>query len=335
MSFRSHVAHRSAAINHRASGPIRLLGSFQPGQAVATGIIAISAVGFGLIPFFARGLTDAGMASSAVTFYRWGLSAALTLPFLRLTRKKLVPLAWGLGAGLGLGLGWMAYVEALAVIPVSTVGVIYMSYPVFALLAGWLVFSRRPGRRSMFGAGMVALAAFVALSPAALGSVDIGALALAFAAPLSFGFAITVLTERLNRLEPLERISAVGLGAVAAVSPMFLSLPKAEMVPTAPGGWWLVLGMAILTSLLPKLGYTLAAPFVGTGRTATAGAIELPTIFLVGWLAFGESLGWAQIAAAALILAAVLLTPSRPPTWDLETKGAGAGPRLERPIMSR
>lgn len=321
MSVRTHLEHQST-LHRRTFQPIRLLESVQPGPTVATAIIALSAVGFGLIPFFARNLIDTGMASSAVTFYRWGLSALLTLPFVRLTRRKLGPLAWGLGAGLGLGLGWMAYIEALATVPVSTVGVVYMSYPVFALLAGWLVFTRRPDRRSILGAGLVAVAAFVALSPAALGTVDIGALALAFAAPLSFGFAITVLTERLNWLNPLERISAVGLGAVIAVSPMFWSLPVAEMVPTHPGGWWLIGGMGVLTSLLPKLGYTLAAPFVGTARTATAGAIELPTIFLVGWLAFGESLGWAEIAAGALILAAMLLTPTRPPTWDLETKGA-------------
>jgi drug/metabolite transporter (DMT)-like permease len=105
------------------------------------------------------------------------------------------------------------------------------------------------------------------------------------------------------------------------VSPLVLGLSRTEILPSDARGWALVIGMGLLTSLVPKIGYALAAPFVGSARAATAGAVELPTMFLIGWIAFGESLGWIEIGAALLVLAAVFLTPSRPVTWDLETKG--------------
>ena len=42
-----------------------------------------------------------------------------------------------------------------------------------------------------------------------------------------------------------------------------------------------------------------------------AGSVELPTMFLVGALAFSEVIGPVQWAACALILAAIALTPAR------------------------
>ncbi len=67
-----------------------------------------------------------------------------------------------------------------------------------------------------------------------------------------------------------------------------------------------------LTSVVPQIAYSVAAPFIGAARTATAGAVELPTIFVIGWLAFGESIGPLQLVAGSLVIVAVLITPSRP-----------------------
>lgn len=309
--------------DRRHGGPAQRLESIRLTTGTATGIIVASAVGFGLIPFFARSLTESGMAASAVTFLRWSLSAVILTPFLQLTRQKLTPVLWAMGAGVGLGLGWVAYVEALSSAPVSTVGVIYMTYPLFSVLGAWAIFGQRPQRKSILGAGLVTLAAVLALSPAAVGAGDIATLAVAFAAPISFGFTIVVLTERLGSLNPLERIWTVAVGAVVSTAPLFVSLPVDAMFPSDPNAWWLVLGMAAFTSLLPKLGYSISAPFVGSARTATAGAVELPTMFVVGWLALGEPFGLAEIAAGLVVLTAVLLTPTRPPTWDLETRSRG------------
>jgi drug/metabolite transporter (DMT)-like permease len=48
-----------------------------------------------------------------------------------------------------MGVGWVGYVRAVEIAPVSTAGILYMTYPVFTLLIAWLVFGDRPGRRAV------------------------------------------------------------------------------------------------------------------------------------------------------------------------------------------
>lgn len=75
----------------------------------------------------------------------------------------------------------------------------------------------------------------------------------------------------------------------------------------------LIVGIGLATALIPQLLYVSAAPFVGSARAAAAGAIDLPTVFVIGWLAFGESIGVPQLLGGALVITAVLITPSRQP----------------------
>jgi FtsP/CotA-like multicopper oxidase with cupredoxin domain len=42
---------------------------------VATALVVLASVGFGLVPFFARSLTDGGMAATAVALWRYALGA--------------------------------------------------------------------------------------------------------------------------------------------------------------------------------------------------------------------------------------------------------------------
>ena len=57
----------------------------------------------------------------------------------------------GLGlSGVSVGLGWVGFVSAS--VPVSTVGVLYMTYPVFTLIIGWIWFRDVPSKsRSLDG----------------------------------------------------------------------------------------------------------------------------------------------------------------------------------------
>ncbi|MEC9312002.1 MAG: hypothetical protein VYA97_09585, partial [Pseudomonadota bacterium] len=54
--------------------------------------------------------------------------------------------------------------------------------------------------------------------------------------------------------------------------------------------------------------YSVCSPMIGAARTAVIGSIELPTMFAVGVIAFGERISLAQAIACALILAAIMLS---------------------------
>ncbi|MEM5474012.1 DMT family transporter [Hoeflea sp. AS60] len=281
------------------------------GPGLATlGVIAAS-VGFGLVPYFARSLTAEGIAPHAIAFFRYAFAAIVLVPFVWRARARWPALLWGLIAGVGMGVGWIGYVRAVEIVPVSTAGILYMTYPVFTLLIAWLMFGDKPGRRAVLASLMIIAAAALATSPGAVTVDQMPALILSLAAPLGFGFGINVLVHKLTVLNPVARIACVSLGSVLGLLPLMIATPIAALVPGTVSGWWLVAGIAFGSALVPQLLYTVAAPAIGTARTAIAGSFELPTMFLVGWFAFAEPIGLAQWIACAIVISAIALTPGK------------------------
>lgn len=281
------------------------------GSGLATLAVIAASVGFGLVPYFARTLTAEGMAPHAIAFFRYAFAAIVLLPFVWLARAQWAPIVWGLVAGVGMGVGWVGYVRAVEIAPVSTVGVLYMTYPVFTLLIAWLMFGDAPGRRAVLASLMIVAAAALATSPGAITADQVPALALSLAAPLGFGFGINVLVHKLTVLTPVVRIACVSLGSVLGLLPLMAATPVAALFPVTASGWWLVAGIAFGSALVPQLLYTVAAPVVGTARAAIAGSFELPTMFLIGWFAFAEPVGTGQWVACAIVISAIALTPAK------------------------
>jgi len=287
-------------------------GALRPmGTGVATVLVVLTSVLMGSVPVFARALTDAGLSAVSVSFYRNLLGTVLLAGLLRFGPEKRASTIWALVTGVLMGLGWAAYVRALDVVSVSTAGVIYMSYPMFAIVLARLVFGRRASPRALGGGAIVLAASAVALGPEIDGGAS-GFLLLAFAAPVSFGFAVAVLTERLTPLRPIERVAPIAGGSTLGLLPIMVTQSAAQSIPADLSTWALALGIALCTAIGPQWVYSAAAPNVGAARAAVAGATELPTMFLAGFLWFGEALTIPQGIAGVMVLMAVLVVPSRP-----------------------
>lgn len=280
-------------------------------QTMAALGVLFASVCFGIVPYFSRNLTDQGLAAHSVAFYRYVITAVILLPAFLSQLKAWRELVWGLCAGAGMGLGWIGYVRAVETIPASTVGVLYMTYPVFTVVIAWAMFADPPSRRALLASGLIFLAAVIAGNPAAVPSQDLPTLILSLAAPLGFGFGICVLVHRLSRIPPFARIASVSLGSVLALSPLVATSTAAEILPADASTWIMILGIAVVSALVPQLIYTVSSPIIGASRTAVIGSVELPTMFLVGMFAFGETLTIAQLSACALVITAIVLTRSR------------------------
>lgn len=279
-------------------------------ETTATLLVVVTSILMGSVPVFARELTDAGLSAVSVSFYRNLLGAVVLFRLLRFDGARRSATLWALGAGFGMGLGWTAYVRAVEVVPVSTAGVIYMSYPLFAIVLAWVLFRETPTRRAMVSGMIVLLASIVAMGPELGGETD--TLVVAFAAPLSFGFAVAVLTERLASLRPIERVAPIAFGSTVGLLPIMATQPFDASIPSSLSTWVLALGIALFTAIGPQWMYSSAAPRVGPARAAVAGSVELPMMFLVGYLWFDEALTWQQGLAGLMVLGAILLVPSRP-----------------------
>ncbi|MBY6083063.1 DMT family transporter [Ruegeria arenilitoris] len=279
--------------------------------ALAVAGVLLASICFGLVPYFSRGLTQQGVAPHAVAFYRYIVAATLLLPVLIVHRKAWREICWGLAAGAVMGLGWIGYVTALEALPASTVGVLYMTYPVFTLVIAWALFSDAPTRRALLASGLIVLAAIIAGSPASVSPQHIPTFLVALAAPFGFGFGICVLVHRLSRIAPLARIASVSLGSVLGLLPLMLSADVRQLLPEGQSDWILIVGIGLVTALVPQLIYTICSPLIGASQTAVVGSIELPTMFVVGFVAFGEAITAPQAIACALVLGAIAITRSR------------------------
>lgn len=290
--------------------PVEIKENALPVFWAATGVF-VASVCFGLVPYFGRSLTEQGMAPFAVAFYRYVLAAIVLLPILLRQVKAWREVLWGLVTGVAMGLGWIGYVTALETLPVSTVGVLYMTYPVFTVIIAWLLFGDRPTRRALIASGLIVLAAVIAGNPSAVPVGQLPALLFSLAAPLGFGFGICVLVHRLSRIPPLARIASVSLGSFVGLVPLMLMSNADQILPKTTDGWILIAGIAIVSALVPQLIYSVCSPIIGTSRTAVIGSVELPTMFAVSVFAFGEQVTPPQAIACVLVVSAIILTRSR------------------------
>lgn len=273
--------------------------------------VLFASVCFGIVPYFSRNLTDQGLAPHAVAFYRYVIAAVILLPAFLTQLKAWRELVWGLCAGAAMGLGWIGYVTAVETMPASTVGVLYMTYPVFTVVIAWALFADTPSRRALIASILIILAAIIAGNPSSVPPNQLATLAISLAAPLGFGFGICVLVHRLSRIPSLARIASVSLGSVLALVPLVVTSTSAEILPQDFDTWMLILGIAVVSALVPQLIYTVSSPIIGASRTAVIGSVELPTMFLVSMFAFGETLTLSQLMACALIVIAIVVTRSR------------------------
>ena len=106
-------------------------------------------------------------------------------------------------------------------------------------------------------------------------------------------------------------MASVSLGAILGLAPLVLSSEISDLLPRERSDWLLIVGIGLVTALVPQLIYTVCSPVIGASQTAVVGSIELPTMFAVGLLAFGEAVTAHQAIACAFILGAIAIPRSR------------------------
>lgn len=279
----------------------------RPGRA--TLLVVLSSIGFGLVPAFARDLQAAGVPDSVIAFYRYAFSVLVTVSFLPRERAKLRQAMIVLGAGVAMGLGWTAYLWLVQQTSIAAAGVIYMSYPVFAILFAWAFVGTKPGARSWLACAAVLGAALMLVKGSVAGLTPLAVL-MALPAPVTFGLSIVAMSAMAPDLAPMERAACALLGAFTGLAPCVLAGDPGALVPASGDVWFTVLGLGLCTSLIPQLMYVAAAPHVGPSKASACGAVELPTMILTGWMLFAEHIGLREIAASALVLSAIALAPS-------------------------
>lgn len=282
-------------------------------SSVATLLLVISSVCFGLVPLFGRTLLDLGLSAEAIALYRFGLALPLAVAFLPRRRSTLGPAAALVGVSIAMGLGWTTYLRAIEHVSLASAGVVYMSYPLFVVLLARLMVGHRLTPRAILGATLVLAGAFIVNAPAAVSGGNWLVLLSSLPAPIGFALTIVLLVTTGQRFTTLERWSLICVGAVIGLLPAVLARGPGTLVPQSSDGWLWVAALALVTATLPQLLYIFAARYVSPARAAASGAVELPTMIAIGWLAFAETVGLREVVGAALVVAAIATTPAIAP----------------------
>ena len=265
--------------------------------------LLVSTAAYGTMPILAKYAYRYGVQTGALLFWRFLVAAAL---FALLSRRKSLAVRqrvvlWALG-GVFVG-NALTYFVALETVPATTVSLVVYTYPVIVMLESALL-----GLENLTLRGLVAAAlAFSGCALTAGAAVAHGpGVYFALACAVIYATYI-VLSSRFARDVPAET-AALHLAQAAAVGLAFFAAARGGLaLPPEPVAWLLVLGIALLCTVVAMYAFLAGLVRVGPGRAAVLSSLEVVVTLVLAFLFLGERLGPRQWAGAALILGAVLL----------------------------
>lgn len=269
--------------------------------------VLVSGAAFGLLPWFARTSYDHGAEPLGMLSARFTI-AAVVLVVLRLVVQRAVP--WpsrrlvaqllALGA-VGYAVQSSFYFYGVKRLDVSLGTVIFYTYPVMVVLAGWAVFGRRPSRRMAACLAVVVVGAALTAGQVRSGSW-IGVFAMLAAA--GWYTAYILASSRITHLAgALTSLTIVMVGASAA---HLLMLPvHGESLPRDATGWAAAAAAAVISTIVAMGFFFAGVARMDAGEAAVLSTIEPVVSIVVGVVALDEEVTAVKIAGAVAVLLGV------------------------------
>jgi drug/metabolite transporter (DMT)-like permease len=298
-----------------------------------------SAVAFGAMAIFGKLAYDDGATVGTLLSVRFLIAAALFWGLVacsgagrhlrRLSRRD-VCTALALG-GVGYSAQAGAYFAALDRLDASLLSLLLYTFPAMVTVAAIALGRERASLRS---AGALVLSSgglVLVLAGAASGALDPLGTALGLTAAVVYTAYILTSAGVAQRVEPFVLSALVCTGAATTLT--LAAAVRGDLHPgsvSVAGFGWLG-GIAVVSTVGAVTLFFAGLRRVGPTAAAILSTAEPVTTVVLAYLAFGESLGAAQLAGAALVLAAVPVLamrgrrPRRPAAPEL-TRRAEARP---------
>ena len=298
-------------MNRPSSSSLSPAPAANPAEGVRRGdwLVILSALFFSTMPVFGALAYSAGMGLLSLLAWRFLLASIIVWSLLAATGRvrRLPPgRVWGF---LGMGAAHLVmaglYFQALKTAPVSTLTLLFYTYPaVTALLAATLLGERLTGIR--IAALILALAGVaVVMRPSELGQGT--GLVLALAASLMYAGFIVVGTRLMKGVDTM--LATAWILSVCAGAFGCAAVVRGEMTPPAsPAGWGILLGITAISTVLADVCFFYGLPRTGASRAAILSTLEPVCTLLLSVLLLGESIPPGRYLGGVLILGSVILT---------------------------
>jgi drug/metabolite transporter (DMT)-like permease len=238
-------------------------------------------------------------------------------------------------AGLALGVGFSAHAALFAMslsrLDAGLVDLLLFTYPALVTLGAVLLGRDRPSRRATIALG-TATTGTVLILIGGLGSIDPVGAALALASAVAYSVYILASAGQAATSDPLTLTALVSTGAMgtstlagAFQGDLAVEIGAPALALVAAVGLVAAAGMATFVVGIAKL---------GPARASIVSAVQPALTPILGFAAFGDRLGPAQMAGGALVVSAVVILessglPLGSRTWP------GWLPRRERRALAR
>jgi drug/metabolite transporter (DMT)-like permease len=279
-----------------------------------------SAAAFGAMAVLGKLAYDEGATVGTLLATRFALAAALLWLFLICAGRvrelrALAPRDVGIALALG-AIGYSAQAgaafAALERLDASLLSLLLYTYPVIVTVTA-IALGREPAsRRTAVALALASAGLVLVLASAAAGTLDPLGTLLALAAAVLYSGYILVSGGVVARVAPLA-LSTL-LCTAAAIALTLAGLAGGDLDPgsvSATGFAWLG-GLAVV-STVGAIGLFFAGlRRVGPSAASILSTLEPVVTVALAFVAFGESLGAAQLAGGALVLLGVLAVRARP-----------------------
>lgn len=277
-------------------------------------MVLVSATAFGTNGIFAKLAYRAGLGTTQTLAFRfvlaalgmWGLALVLRQNPLRFDRRMLASLL-ALGVVVYTAQS-LTYFTALQTLPASLCVLIVYIYPSLVVIAGRL-FLHRPVTRWHALALGASFTGLVLLVGGAELRIAWG-LAFALAAPVIYT-AYILLSERVMSAAPAVGASAVIMSGAGITFAAIAALQGQLRPPAGGDGWLVVVGLAVIPTMVAISTFLAGLPRVGAARASLLSTWEPVVTVVLAVVLFADRFTVVQAAGGLLIIAAVLMQAGR------------------------
>lgn len=274
-------------------------------------LVLVSAVCYGLQPFFAHfaysdgaspiGLLLARFSVAAIVLFTWLKLKGIALPRPRIfLQSSLIGIGYA-GAALG-------YYSASHSTSVSLAVILMFSFPAFVTLYS-IVVLRESTTWMRITSMLLAIAGVVlatGIDMSGEGSQgDWQGILWALFAALSYGSAIIYGSHSAKPENPIASACVILLAGMATFA--IASLFQGAEMPQSSQGWWAVLGLSVFATIAPIATFIAGSPLIGASTASTISTLEPVVAILIAVSLLGEQLSGLMFVGGGLVLAATLL----------------------------
>lgn len=181
--------------------------------------------------------------------------------------------------------------------------------PIVVTLAGWLIWKRNVSRTFIAGMLVAIAGMFVLVGPNfAIGGRPLLGDALAALTAVFYASYLLAIKIARDAGTSTARVMAWSSTITSIVLlPIALLMPQ-PFLPSAASGWWVLVGLAMVTQVLGQGLIAYAFARLPASLSSVSLLIQPVMAALFAWILFGEAIGPVQFTGAALVLAGIWIS---------------------------